>query len=54
MTGVYIAMKPVISFDLDGTVGKSDFNDLVWLEVVPSLCSQKHGITLKEVKEQAT
>jgi len=47
-------MKPVISFDLDGTIVKPDFNDLIWLKVVPSLYARKYGITFKEAKNRVT
>ena len=45
-------MMPVISFDLDGTIVKPDFNELIWLKVVPSLYARKYGITFEEAKNR--
>jgi len=47
-------MMPVISFDLDGTIVKPDFNELIWLKVVPSLYARKYGITFEEAKNWVT
>ncbi len=43
-------MTQVVSFDLDGTLIKPDFNDLVWYEVIPKLYAKKQGIELEEAK----
>lgn len=43
-------MSKVISFDLDGTLIKPDFNDLIWYEMIPKLYAKKQGIELGEAK----
>ncbi len=43
-------MRPIISFDLDGTLIKPDFNELIWYETIPTLYAKKQGIELKEAK----
>ncbi|MFQ5835973.1 MAG: HAD family hydrolase [bacterium] len=43
-------MRQVISFDLDGTLIKPDFNDLIWYEMIPKLYAKKQGIELEEAK----
>ena len=43
-------MRQVISFDLDGTLIKPDFNYLVWYEMVPKLYAKKQGIEFEEAK----
>ncbi|GAI09835.1 unnamed protein product, partial [marine sediment metagenome] len=40
----------MISFDLDGTLIKPDFNYLIWYEMVPKLYAKKQGIELEEAK----
>lgn len=44
-------MIKIISFDLDGTLIKSTFADLVWLEGLPKIYSQEKGICFKKAKE---
>ena len=43
-------MRKVISFDLDGTLIKPDFNYLIWYEMIPKLYAKKQGIELEEAK----
>jgi len=31
----------IVSFDVDGTLVKEDFNDLIWQKEIPSLYAQK-------------
>ena len=40
----------VVSFDVDGTLVPMDFNNLVWLEELPSLIAKKKGMTFEEAK----
>lgn len=42
----------VISFDMDGTLIKSNFADLVWLDGIPKLYSEKYGISFEKSKEK--
>jgi len=44
-------MKSIISFDVDGTLVKPDFNELIWFNVVPRLYARKQKIKLEEAKE---
>ena len=44
-------MKPIISFDVDGTLVKPDFNELIWFNVVPRLYARKQKIKIGEAKE---
>jgi putative hydrolase of the HAD superfamily len=44
-------MRQVISFDLDGTLIKPDFNYLIWYEIIPKLYAKKQGIKLEEAKK---
>jgi len=43
-------MIKIISFDLDGTLIKSTFADLVWLEGLPKIYAQEKGIDFNEAK----
>lgn len=43
-------MKPIISFDLDGTLMKPGFGDAVWLEGLPRVYAQHHNIDLDQAK----
>ena len=43
-------MTPIISFDVDGTLVKPSFNELIWFNVVPELYACKQKIKLKEAK----
>uniref|UniRef100_A0A7C3EWF3 HAD family hydrolase n=1 Tax=Candidatus Methanomethylicus mesodigestus TaxID=1867258 RepID=A0A7C3EWF3_9CREN len=40
----------LISFDVDGTLVTSSFADLIWLEVMPQLASERLGIPLEDAK----
>ena len=40
----------VISFDVDGTLVKEDFNDLIWRREIPILYAEKNDISFKEAK----
>lgn len=41
----------LISFDMDGTLLSSDFDTLVWDELIPAIYAEKKGVTLKEAKK---
>ncbi len=41
----------IISFDLDGTLVDSEFNDLVWYYGIPELYSKRHNISLEIARE---
>ena len=43
-------MIKIISFDLDGTLVKSDYPDKVWLEGLPSIYSKENNISLTQAK----
>jgi len=43
-------VRRIISFDVDGTLVKSDFNDLIWREVIPELYARKNEIEIEEAK----
>jgi len=43
-------MIKIISFDLDGTLVKSDYADKVWLEGLPKLYSEEKNVPLKKAK----
>ncbi len=40
----------VISFDLTGTLVSNDYVDYFWLELIPKLYAEKHGVSLDEAK----
>jgi len=44
-------MLKIISFDFDGTITKTTFADLFWLEGLPRLYSQKYNVDLDEAKD---
>lgn len=44
-------MPDVISFDMDGTLVSSRFVDKVWMEGVPRLYAERHGIDYKKARE---
>jgi putative hydrolase of the HAD superfamily len=44
-------MKKVISFDLDGTLVKGKFGDMVWHHGIPGKFAEKHDITLEEAQK---
>ena len=43
--------KPVLSFDLDGTLIRHDYGTAVWREAVPELVARQRGMSLEEAKE---
>ena len=43
-------MVKIVSFDLDGTLVKSTYADLVWLEGLPKVYAKEKEINLKEAK----
>ncbi len=43
--------RKTISFDVDGTLVKPEFNDLIWREVMPKLYARKNKIEIEEAKE---
>ncbi len=43
-------MKKVVSFDLDGTLVKGQFGDMVWHDGIPKKYSEKHGVSLEEAR----
>ena len=42
----------VISFDMDGTLIKSNFADLVWLDGIPRIYSEQYKIPFEKAKEK--
>jgi len=44
-------MKKIISFDLDGTLIKSTYADLVWLEGLPKIYAQEKEISFRYAKQ---
>ena len=44
--------KPIISFDLDGTLMKPGFGDKVWLEGLPRIYAITHNLDIEEAKKQ--
>ncbi|UCD14466.1 MAG: HAD family hydrolase [Thermoplasmatales archaeon] len=44
-------MIKFVSFDLDGTLIKSTYADLVWLEGLPEIYAHEKGINLEETKQ---
>ncbi|MEZ0345761.1 MAG: HAD family hydrolase [Infirmifilum sp.] len=42
----------VVSFDLDGTLVTREYVDFFWLELVPKLYAEKHGLEIKEAKRK--
>lgn len=43
--------RPLISFDLDGTLVDHGFSTAVWREAIPALVAQKRGIPLEQAKQ---
>ena len=41
----------MISFDLDGTLIKSTYADLVWLEGLPQIYAEEKGISIEQAKQ---
>ena len=46
--------KVFISFDLDATLIKPDYNELVWFREIPELYAKKYGIEVETAKELVT
>jgi len=44
-------MIKIISFDLDGTLVKSTYADLVWLEGLPQIYAQEKAVSVEEAKQ---
>ena len=45
-------MIKVVSFDLDGTLITSDFDDYIWKEKMIQLYAEQHGISFEEATER--
>lgn len=43
-------MRRFVSFDVDGTLVRPEFNDLIWRKAVPELYAQKHRIEIEEAR----
>jgi len=41
-----------VSLDLDGTIVNRDYVDYFWLELVPTLYAERHGLSLEEAKKE--
>ncbi|MFZ2330729.1 MAG: HAD family hydrolase [Atribacterota bacterium] len=41
----------IISFDIDGTLVDSDYNDLIWHKAVPEMVAEKNGLNFEEAVE---
>ena len=44
-------MPKIISFDMDGTLVDPEFTDWVWLHGIPTLYSEKAGLSFEEAKD---
>jgi HAD superfamily hydrolase (TIGR01549 family) len=44
--------KPILSFDLDGTLMQPGFGDIVWLEGLPKIYALTHKIPFGKAKDQ--
>ena len=44
--------KPILSFDLDGTLMKPGFGDKVWLEGLPEIYAETHNLSLKNAQQE--
>lgn len=38
----------IISFDIDGTLVDSDYNDLIWHKAIPEMVAEKNGLNFEE------
>lgn len=45
-------MIKAFSFDLDGTLVDRSYVDYFWLELIPSLYSERHGVEVEEAKRR--
>jgi len=43
--------KILISFDVDGTMVKPDYNELIWFKEIPRLYAKKHSIDFEKAKK---
>jgi len=43
-------MKPIISFDMDGTLVESEYTDWVWHDGIPKLYAEKAGLSFEEAR----
>lgn len=43
--------KTFISFDVDGTIVKPDYNELIWFKELPELYAEKYGVGMEKAKE---
>lgn len=43
--------KIVVSFDVDGTIVKPEYNELIWFKEVPQLYAKKYGVDLEKAKK---
>mgnify|MGYP006277147175 CR=1 FL=1 len=46
-----IIKKPILSFDMDGTLMKPGFGDKVWLEGLPKIYAHVHNLPVGKAKE---
>ncbi len=44
--------KPILSFDLDGTLMESKFGDKIWLEGLPKIYADSHNISYSKAKKK--
>lgn len=44
-------MKRFISFDVDGTLVRPEFNDLIWRKALPELYARKHRMEIEEARK---
>lgn len=43
--------KTFISFDVDGTIVKPEYNELIWFKEVPQLYAEKYGVNFEKAKQ---
>lgn len=46
-----VMQKPVISFDVDGTLVRPEYNELLWFKEIPERYAKQHGIGFGEAKK---
>jgi len=44
--------KTLISFDLDGTIVKPDYNEFIWFKEIPELYAKKYGLDFEKAREK--
>jgi len=42
--------KIVVSFDVDGTIVKPEYNELIWFKEIPQLYAKKYGVDFEKAK----